>query len=205
MTPYDALGLLLIMIGLAAIPSSSVALVVVRSATRGVRNGVAASLGIVAGDLIFVAMAILGLTVLAEAMGAFFAVVRYAAAGYLIWLGIGLIRGAAGPGIREGANPGGGMAASFAAGLALTLGDIKAILFYASLFPAFVDIAALGGWDIAAIVGITVLAVGGVKIAYAVAGRSIATAARGTPLDRPVKIATGGLMIGAGGYLIVKP
>jgi threonine/homoserine/homoserine lactone efflux protein len=43
MTSYDVLALFLIMVGLAAIPSSSVALVVLRSATRGISNDVVAS------------------------------------------------------------------------------------------------------------------------------------------------------------------
>ena len=43
MTSYDVLALFLIMVGLAAIPSSSVALVVLRSATRGTSNDVVAS------------------------------------------------------------------------------------------------------------------------------------------------------------------
>ena len=204
MSPYDALALFLIMIGLAAIPSSSVALVVVRSATLNIRNGVAASFGIVTGDLIFVLLAILGLSTLAETLGALFAVIRYAAAGYLIWFGIGLIRSAAKPRAQALDTPKGGLLASFMSGLALTLGDIKAILFYASLFPAFVDIPSLGGFGIAAIMGITILTVGSVKIGYALAANSIASRADGFTHSRHVKTVTGGLMIGAGGYLIAK-
>jgi len=73
MTAYDLLGLFLVMSALAAIPSASVALVVVRSATVNVRNGIATAVGVVAGDLIFIAMAMMGLVALSEIMGAFFA------------------------------------------------------------------------------------------------------------------------------------
>lgn len=59
------------MLLLAAIPSGSVGFVVISSASRGFSSGVAASLGIVAGDLIFVTLALLGMTALAEAMGEF--------------------------------------------------------------------------------------------------------------------------------------
>lgn len=204
MTPYDALALFLIMIGLAAIPSSSVALVVARSATLNTRNGVAASCGIVAGDLIFVLLAILGLSALAESLGTLFAVMRYIAAAYLVWFGIGVIRSAARHRHQVAPASKGGLLASFTAGLALTLGDIKAILFYASLFPAFVDIPSLGSGDIAAIMGITILTVGSVKIGYACAARSVASLASGFAHERHVRTATGGLMIGAGGYLIAK-
>lgn len=205
MTFANSLSLLLVMITLAAIPSSSVALVVVRSATLGVRNGIAAALGIVVGDLIFVALAIAGLVAIAEVMGTLFAVLRYAAAAYLIWFGISLIRGGAkSPGGLENAHRAGGMSVSFAAGVALTLGDVKAILFYAALFPVFVDVSALTSFDIAAIGAITVIGVGGVKAAYAVAARSVANASRGFPFRRPIRIAAGTMMIGTGGYLIAK-
>jgi len=46
---------------LAAMPSTSVALVVTRSATLGVGNGFSVAAGIVLGDLVFVMLAILGL------------------------------------------------------------------------------------------------------------------------------------------------
>lgn len=204
MTFTSSLSLLLVMITLAAIPSSSVALVVVRSATLGVRNGIAAALGIVVGDLIFVALAITGLAVIAETMGTLFAVLRYAAAAYLIWFGFGLIRDSAQPEKPTVAHQAGGMSVSFAAGVALTLGDMKAILFYAALFPVFVDVSALTSFDIGVIGTITLIGVGGVKMGYAVAARAIASASLGFPYRRPVRVAAGTLMIGTGGYLLAK-
>mgnify|MGYP003673547341 CR=1 FL=1 len=204
MTPYDILALFLIMVCLAAIPSSSVALVVIRSATRGTSNGIAASCGIVIGDLVFVLMAVLGLSTLAEAMGSLFAIIRYLAAGYLIWFGIDLIRKPKTLGREEIDTRKGGIIASFTAGLTLTLGDIKAILFYASLFPAFVNIPTLDRFDIAMIMGITIVAVGSVKVTYAVAANVIVSVSNGFTYERPIKITAGGLMIAAGGYLITR-
>lgn len=71
MSFYDIITLVTIMTLLAAIPSSSVALVVIRASTMGVKQGVITSLGVVAGDLVFVAMALLGLSALSEQLGAF--------------------------------------------------------------------------------------------------------------------------------------
>lgn len=202
MTIYDALILFLIMSCLAAVPSSSVALVVIRSATLNIRNGIAASCGIVAGDLIFALISILGLSALAETMGALFVIIRYIAAGYLIWFGIRLIKNTTPFKPLQTVAPGSGIAASFIAGLALTLGDIKAILFYASLFPAFVDISALGWADITMIMGITVLAVGGVKIIYALCARKMVSMSRA--LHSTAKPLAGAAMIVTGGYILTK-
>lgn len=204
MTAIAALSLFLAMIALAAMPSSSVALVVVRSATLGVRHGVATALGIVVGDLLFVVLAIAGLVAAVEVMGGVFAVLRYVAAASLIWIGVGLIRHRDQPPKPRGNHETGGIWASFAAGMILTLGDVKAVFFYAALFPVFVDVSALTAFDASLIAAITVVAVGGVKVAYAVAARAVVSASKDLPFKRPVRVTTGALMIGAGGYLLAK-
>lgn len=204
MTAIAALSLFLAMIALAAMPSSSVALVVVRSATLGVRHGVATALGIVVGDLLFVVLAIAGLVAAVEVMGSVFAVLRYVAVAYLIWIGVGLIRHRDQPPKPRGNHETGGIWASFAAGMILTLGDVKAVFFYAALFPVFVDVSALTAFDASLIAAITVVAVGGVKVAYAVAARAVVSASKDLPFKRPVRVTTGALMIGAGGYLLAK-
>lgn len=68
MSIIESLTLLGIMVALAAMPSASVALVVTRSATLGVANGLAVSAGIVLGDLVFITFAIFGLSVVAETL-----------------------------------------------------------------------------------------------------------------------------------------
>jgi len=148
------------MLVLAAIPSASVALVVTRSATLGVTNGIAVALGIILGDLVFVTLAILGMSFLAETMGSFFAVLRYAGGAYLIWLGVTLLRSKQQMELTREYSSKLSLAASFISGLFLTLGDIKAILFYASLFPAFVDMSSLSANDMIGIVIVTILGVG---------------------------------------------
>lgn len=201
--------LFLVLAAMAALPSSSVALVVARSALSGVRHGLAVAVGIVAGDLIFMAMAILSMAALASQFGALFALIKYAAGFYLIWFGIGLIReqGTKASGQEEGALQvrRGGLLASFAAGLLLTLGDIKAIFFYASLLPTFVDLGALSGADIALFAVITMVSVGGVKVVYALGARRLASAATGFAYRKQAKTLAGAFFVAAGGYLMLKP
>lgn len=86
----------------------------------------------------------------------------------------------------------------------LTLGDVKAVVFYAALFPVFVDVSVLTTFDASLIAAITVVAVGGVKVVYAVAARAVVSASRDLPFKRPVRVTMGTLMIGAGGYLLAK-
>lgn len=204
MTLTIAMTLAAVMAALAAIPSSSVALVVMRSASLGLRSGIAAALGIALGDLVFVALAVAGMTVLSEVMGSLFGALRYIGAAYLVWCGIGLIRSGSSAASRM-PHRWGGLGTSFATGLLLTFGDVKAILFYAALFPTLVDIPSLDMRDLVIIGAITLATVGGVKIAYAMAARAIAQRVATLPLAAPARIASGSLMIGIGGYLFVKP
>jgi len=207
-TGYDIAVLFLAMGGLAALPSSSVLLVVTHSTVHGVRNGLATAAGVVGGDLLFMVIAILGMTALAAQMGAFFVAVKYVAAAYLIWFGIGLLRsGSSGRRGREGSagrDFSGSLVASFASGFLLTLGDIKAIFFYASLLPTFVDLESLRATDILIISGVTVVGVGGVKCAYALGAERVARKADGFAHAGALKRGTGGLMVGLGGYLLVR-
>ena len=205
----DALWLFGIMVVLAATPSASVALVVSRAAVYGVRSGAAVAAGIVAGDLVFVTLAILGLSSLAHALGPLFIAIKILGGGYLIYTGVQLLRsGLSRKSASEGdatTSPGGRYhTTSFLAGFLLTLGDVKAIFFYASLFPTLADMTALTASDIALIVGVTVVTVGGVKLAYATAARRLARLTTRPAVERGLTLATGGVMVGAGTYLIAK-
>ncbi|MGB0582164.1 MAG: LysE family translocator [Limisphaerales bacterium] len=204
MTLLSALTLFVVMSGLAAIPSASVALVVTRGAAFGVRSGAAVAAGIVLGDLVFVAFAIFGLHAIAEAMGSFFAVVRYAGGAYLIWMGVGLIRSRGKDSPRPDHPGRSTLLASFLSGFALTLGDVKAILFYASLFPAFVHVTSLGLGDAAAVVLITITAVGGVKLAYAFAARGILLQFETKEREEIALSMAGTVLVGTGACVIAK-
>ncbi len=198
-------SLFLVMLTLALIPSSSVALVVTRSVTHGISNGISVSLGIVLGDVIFILLAVIGLSVVAETMGWLFLTIKYIGAAYLIWLGYTLLRSKSKATFSvERTNQKGNLATSFLAGLFLTLGDIKAMFFYVSLFPAVVDIKALHRPDVLIIMLVTIVTVGGVKIFYACTANKVAFLLKGYNLESKAKKVAGSFMIGAGSYLIVK-
>lgn len=205
MTPGSTLMFLLSMLILAAIPSVSVALVVSLSATRGIRHGAAAAAGIVTGDIVFIIIALLGLGALAQTFAPFFTGVQIIASLYLLWTGIRMMKAHPPesaqdlPTARHGA-----LAGSFAAGFLLTLGDMKAILFYAGVFPAFFDLRQLGISEFLFIAGLTALTVGGVKLGYAACAASVyrkwAHSTTGSLLQRIAAL----LMMGAGLLLISR-
>lgn len=204
MSPFDILAFFAIMVTLAAIPSTSVALVVTRSASSGFLNGAAVAAGIVLGDLMFALLAILGLTTLSEILGIVFLAIKYAAGLYLIWFGITLIKSRSNSANFRLTRHQGGIFSGFLAGLLVTLGDIKAIFFYASLFPTFLELSALTRLDIGAILLVIFMTVGGVKLAYALAARRIASMVGNQAIARGARRASGCLLVGAGTYLIAR-
>lgn len=70
----------------------------------------------------------------------------------------------------------------------------------------FVDLTAIGAADLVTIVLVTVVAVGGVKLAYAYAASRLVSLTKGGRSQGPsaVEWTAGSLMVGAGGYLMVK-
>lgn len=192
----DVTALFAAMVVLASIPSVSVLAVVGRSTAFGVGHGLLTAAGIVAGDLVLMMVAILGLAAVAASLGGWFVVIQYAGAAYLVWSGVRLwlARGGAG----SVADPGRASAwASFVAGLAITLADQKAILFYLAFFPAFVDLQTLRGTDVAMITAVTIIAVGGAKCVYAVLAERLGRRVAGSA-GRWVNRIAAAVMIAAG-------
>lgn len=185
-----------IMLVLAAMPSSSVLIVVARSATSGFLHGLLVALGIVTGDIIFILIAILGLSLLAETMGSMFVLIKYLGATYLIWIGISLVLSRS-KAVKSGDIVEESFTASFMSGLLFTLADQKAILFYLGLFPAFIDLASLTLPDIGVIVLIALVAVGGVKVLYAYMAIRVVSLISSTAKQR-MNIVAGCLMISIG-------
>lgn len=204
MSFFDITALFLVMSVLALLPSSSVALVVMRSATAGLSNGTAVVAGIVLGDLVFLTLAAVGMVALSAWMGGFFVIIKIIAGIYLIGFGLSLMLKANRPVSSKNTIISGGLMTSFASGLLITLGDIKAIFFYASLLPSFVNLSVLNMADMLIVVSITILSVGSVKLAYALAASRLARFTGKFRIAKPARWLSGGLMTGMGGYLIAK-
>ena len=162
----QAASLLGVMLIAALIPGVSVMTVVARTLQGGLKHGVAATLGIVTGDAIFIALAVYGLTLLAGALGEQFAIVKLLAGIWLLWLGAGLLKTTPASPARDKANDL-SLRGSFTLGLMITLGDQKALLFYMGLLPALVDASQLSILDATAILLLAVIALSS-KLVYAV-------------------------------------
>ena len=73
-------------------PGPDMAFVLAQSAHRGTRSGLAAALGLGTGALIYTILVAFGLAALFGAWKPAFEIVRYAGAGYLVWIAVSMVR-----------------------------------------------------------------------------------------------------------------
>ena len=160
-----------VMFVLSVTPGPSDFAVVARSLTAGFWQGVTMTLGIIAGDFLFIAFAIYSLSEVSESISSLSFLIRYICAAYLIWLGVGALKIAfKGRSVRASnltASRRSSGYSSFFSGLLITLGDPGAILFYMGLFPAFVNLQTISIGQTLLIMGMAALIIGGVKITEA--------------------------------------
>ena len=156
------------------------------------------ALGVVVGDALWPFLAILGVSWIVSVFSGFLTVLRLVGAAMFIGMGVLLIRNADKSIAADGRLTRPGMWAGFVAGVALILGNPKAILFYMGVLPGFFDVGAVTAADMAAIVAISVIVplVGNLCFALFI-DRMRRLIASGRALRRTNMIA-GSLMIGVG-------
>jgi len=203
MTFSNIVALFGVMTVLALVPGVSVLAVSARTAASGFIHGVLTTAGIVVGDIIFILLAIFGLSVLAETMGSLFVLVKYLGGAYLVWLGTRLWRERSSIVEAEGTIES-SLLSSFLSGLFVTLGDQKAILFYMGFFPAFVDLSKITFVDTSIIIVIAIVTVGGVKLGYACLADSASLVAKNSGAIVKINMAAGTIMIGVGVFLLAS-
>lgn len=124
----------------AAIPGPGVTALVARALGSGFRSSLFMSLGLILGDLVYLTAVVLGLAIVAQTFGMVFLVIKWAGVAYLAWLAWCFwTSGIAGENV-EARRASGGFVASFLAGLTVTLGNPKTMIFYLAITPTIVDL-----------------------------------------------------------------
>jgi threonine/homoserine/homoserine lactone efflux protein len=118
-----------------AIPGPGNLALITSTAKGGVKGGLAATFGVIAGDQVLMWLAVAGVSAVLAASPRVFGAVQWLGAAYLAWLGWRMWR----------ARPGDAPVIQIRAGhyfrqaMAITLLNPKAIVFYMAFFPLFVD------------------------------------------------------------------
>jgi threonine/homoserine/homoserine lactone efflux protein len=154
-----------------------------RSLSGGRSKGIAAALGISAGSVLHTFAAALGLSALLATSPYAFMAVKFAGAGYLIYIGVRalLTRSGSLPGNDSGAGNDGRWA-SFRQGIVSNLLNPKVALFFLALMPQFIDAGSTHKVGAFLALGLTFVALGVVWCLVLAIG---AARLRGVFLRRP--------------------
>jgi threonine/homoserine/homoserine lactone efflux protein len=204
MTIASMFSLFVALVVLAAIPGPGVFTVIARSIASGFFHGLVTVFGILVGDYVFILFSIYGLSALANTMGGFFAFIKYAGAVYLVWLGVKLLFTKKDSAEIKPVKHGMSFVSNFITGLVTTLSNPKAILFYVSFFPAFVNLDSLDITQIICILLIATIAVGSVMIAYAFAASKTSSFFDNRKANRALNMTAGSIMISGGVIVATK-
>ena len=118
-----------------AIPGPGNLALLTSTGKGGIRGGLAATMGLIAGDQVLMWLAVAGVAALLAAYPAAFAAVQWVGAAYLAWLGFKMLRAKPGDAPILNFRP----RDYFRQTLFITLLNPKAIVFYMAFFPLFVD------------------------------------------------------------------
>lgn len=178
--PTYLAGLVLIIL----LPGPNSLYVLSVAARRGVRAGYRAAAGVWCGDTVLMTLSAAGVASLLQANALLFGIVKYAGAGYLTWLAVGMLRAAWGlwrtrreRSDETASATGTSDERPFRRALVISLFNPKAILFFIAFFVQFVDpeyaypalsFVILGALaQLASVLYLTALILGGTKLSAA--------------------------------------
>ena len=181
-----------------------------QTVARGRRAGLLAALGLHLGGYVHVVAAAAGLSALFHAVPALYAAVKLAGAAYLVWLGLGMVLGAA---RRQAALPefvgggGGGGRRAFAESIAVEVLNPKTAVFFIAFLPQFT--AAGAAWPIWAQLltlgtAVNVMFSSADLVCVALAGAVVERFRRSGTAERIARATGGSILVGLGVHLALQ-
>jgi len=194
---------------LVALPGPNMLYLLARSVSEGRRAGVLSALGTEAGTLVHVSAAAIGLSALLASSATAFALVKYAGAAYLVFLGLRALlvrdRGASEPDVAVTPPP--GAVNVFRQAVLVQVLNPKVAVFFLAFLPQFVDPDRPAATQIV-VLGLTLVAIGLViGLATALAAGTLAQRMRGRRRPgRPwSRRASGCVYMARGAYAALSP
>ncbi|MFB6531772.1 LysE family translocator [Streptomyces sp. NPDC056399] len=159
--------------------------------------------GLIAGHAAYALVAVAGLAVIVAGSPAALTALTVAGAGYLLWLGWGVLRQPAVPEAREESADASRLQVALK-GFGISGLNPKALLLYFSLFPQFIDPAT--GWPVAAQTGLlSTVHLTACAVVYLGVGVLARTVLSTRPsAARAVTRVSGAMMIAIGAFLLME-
>jgi threonine/homoserine/homoserine lactone efflux protein len=184
-------------------PGPSIAALVARVLAKGWRDVLPFLAAMWIGEAIWLSLAVFGLAVVAQSFHMLFAVIKYLGVAYLLYLAWKMWAAPAAAG--DAALPGERSAGKlFLAGMAVTLGNPKIMVFYLALLPTIIDLTRVSalGW---AELTVTMLAVlMAVDMAWVLLAAQARRFLRSAPAMRAANRAGAAMMAGAAAAIAAR-
>lgn len=186
-----------------AVPGPGVAAIVARGLGGGFRGAVPMVIGILLGDLVYLSFAAFGLAAIATYFSGVFIVIRYLSAAYLLYIAWKFWM--AKPGAEQvGPKAEQHWSKTVLAGLMLTLGNPKTIVFYLALLPTVVPLDKMTITSFFELVGIVVVLLLLIGLGYAALAAKARDFFKSPKALRRLNRFTGGVLAAAAGAVIVR-
>lgn len=150
----------------AAIPGPGLTALIARALGSGFRSALAMSFGLMLGDLTYLTAVVLGLALVAQTFGMAFLAIKSLGVAYLAFLGWRFWTSGIAPETVAAKKGRGGLVSSFIAGLAVTLGNPKTMIFYLAITPTIVDLKTITLADYGILVALTLVVLLVVLVPY---------------------------------------
>jgi threonine/homoserine/homoserine lactone efflux protein len=188
----------------AAIPGPGVTALVARAMGSGFRSALFMSFGLVIGDLTYLTAVVLGLALVAQTFGTVFLVIKWVGVAYLCYLAYKFWTAGIAPADIEARRGAGGFAASFMAGLMVTLGNPKTMIFYLALTPTLVDLANITPTDYGLLALATIIVLLVVLVPYLVLAANARSLLKSPRALKALNRAAASFMVGAAAAIAAR-
>jgi threonine/homoserine/homoserine lactone efflux protein len=123
-------------------PGVDILYIIDRSTQQGVRYGIAAALGVSAGCVVHICIAVLGLSAILATSEVAFSIVKYLGAAYLVYLGFSLLLSNVKTNrVEQDVSRSNGFFGVLLKAVLINILNPKVALFFIAFFPQFVDVS----------------------------------------------------------------
>ncbi len=186
-----------------ATPGPGVLAVISRALSSGFSHAFSMSLGMVLGDIVFLILAIFGLSIVAKTFYEVFVLIKILGGIYLIYLGLKIYMSKTSH-FDTTAKKSNSYAGDFFAGLFITLSNPKVIAFYIGFLPTFVNLSNLTYKDTLLVVLLVLTTLSLILTSYAYFASRAKESIRKPKTQNILNKIAGSVMVFVGGLLMLK-
>lgn len=175
-----------------------------RALTSGAKACLPMAFGMAISDIIYLILATLGLSAIAENYSGLFTAIRFIGAAYLLYLGWKMWTADAETHFeKEKANTGSWLS-GFIQGFLISASNPKVILFYIAFLPTFIDLTRLDHQAVVMASIITFFALVAGLMLVSITASSVRQYLKSPQAVKRLNRTAGGIMIGAGLFLVYR-